>query len=115
VRQAETLTLTILYLAAVTMISTRPFGSASAASTQARAGRFFGSAQAVHTSFINARLRISVTQMVAVRSFDLLLPALASSRSISSTIFLGLALHVLAQVLRHDAGEVHGAAVLHAE
>ena len=37
------------------MISTSAFGSASFASTQARAGRFFGSTQAVHTSFIGAR------------------------------------------------------------
>ena len=68
------------------MISTSAFGSASLASTQARAGRFFASTQAVHTSFIGARLRISVTQMVADRSFDLLEPHFASSRSISSTI-----------------------------
>src|SRR4051812_32837835 len=76
------------YFAAITMISTSAFGSASFASTQARAGRFFGSTQAVQTSFIGARLRMSVTQMVADRTFDLLLPHLASRRSISSTISL---------------------------
>ena len=70
------------------MISTSAFGSASFASTQARAGRFFASTQAVHTSFIGARFRMSVTQMVADRTFDLLEPHFASSRSISSTISL---------------------------
>src|SRR5690349_17800006 len=54
-----------LYFAAITMISTSAFGSASAASTQARAGRFDLSTQAVQTSFIGARLRMSVTQICA--------------------------------------------------
>ena len=73
------------YFAAVTMISTRQAGSASFASTQARTGRFFGSTHAVQTSFSDARLRMSVTQMVAASSFDLLVPAFANSRSISAS------------------------------
>ena len=70
------------------MISTSALASASFASTQARAGRFLGSTQAVHTSFIGARLRMSVTQMVAASSFDLLEPHFASRRSISPSISL---------------------------
>src|SRR5687768_8461859 len=76
------------YRAAITMISTSALGSASFASTQARAGRFLASTQAVQTSFIGARLRMSVTQMVAESTFDLLDPHLASRRSISSRICL---------------------------
>src|SRR6185503_19625431 len=76
------------YFAAVTMISTRALGSASLASMQARAGRFFGSTQALQTSFISARLRMSVTQMVACSTFDLFEPHFASRRSMSSRICL---------------------------
>src|SRR5690606_11074680 len=78
--------LTGRYFAATTMIWTKAFGSASFASTQARAGKFFGSAQAVHASFIAARCRMSVTQMDAESTFDLLDPALARRRSISARI-----------------------------
>src|SRR5438105_440628 len=67
------------------MISTSARGSASFASTQARAGRFLASTHALHTSFIGARLRMSVTQICACRTFDLCEPHLPSRRSISSS------------------------------
>jgi len=53
------------YLQAVTMISTRSRGSASFASTQARAGAAPFGSHAVQTSFMASRKRISVTQIWA--------------------------------------------------
>src|SRR5258708_28804255 len=59
------------YLAQVAMISTSMRGSASFASTVARAGRLAGSAHAVHAAFISSRLRISVTHTLAARILDI--------------------------------------------
>src|SRR5437879_389705 len=70
------------YLAQVTMISTNMRGSASFASTVARAGRFAGSVHAVHAAFISSRLRMSVTHTLAERIFDLLVPEAARIASI---------------------------------
>src|SRR5258708_40362551 len=70
------------YLAQVAMISTSMRGSASFASTVARAGRLAGSAHAVQAAFISSRLRISVTHTLAERIFDLPGPAAASMASI---------------------------------
>jgi len=50
------------------MISTSMRGSASFASTVARAGRLAGSAHAVQAAFISSRLRISVTHTLAEKS-----------------------------------------------
>src|SRR5262249_16991953 len=72
----------VRYLAQVTMISTSMRGSASFASTVARAGRLAGSARAAHVEFISSRLRMSATPTLAERIFDLLVPAAARSASI---------------------------------
>ena len=50
------------HFAAITIISTFQSGMASALHSPARAGGLVGSIQASHTSFIAAKLRISVTQ-----------------------------------------------------
>src|SRR5690242_11991016 len=65
------------YLAAVTMISTLLSGVASLASTVARAGVLPGDTQASQTAFISAKVRISASQILAVSSFDLSVPASA--------------------------------------
>ena len=101
------------FRAAITMISTSAFGSASLASTQARAGRFLASTQAVQTSFIGARLRMSVTQIVRLQHLRLARAALGEQAVDLVQDLLGLALDVLVEVLRDHAGEVDGVAVLH--
>jgi hypothetical protein len=52
-----------VYLQAVTMISTSSRGSARSACTHARAGALPAGSQAVHTSFIASRSRMSFTQI----------------------------------------------------
>src|SRR5690606_35714450 len=79
-RGRENRALTPIQRAAITMISTSARGSASFASTQARAGSAALSTHAVHTSFVGARLRMSLTQISAERSLDLLVPHCASRR-----------------------------------
>ena len=64
------------------MISTSMRGSASFASTVARAGKLAGSTQAVQAAFISSRLRMSVTHTLAERIFDLPVPAAARRASI---------------------------------
>jgi len=68
------------------MISTSVSGVPRRASTQARAGTFFASTQAIHASSIFALSRMPVIQMVALRMRDLLLPASASNLSILARI-----------------------------
>jgi hypothetical protein len=55
----------IVYLYAVTIISTNNSGTAKSALTQARTGGFSGSTQEFHTIFIAAKLLISVIQRLA--------------------------------------------------
>ena len=68
------------------MISTSNFGAASLASTQARAGAQPGATQASQTSFISSKRLMSVSQMVAVKSFVLSVPASARSLSICASV-----------------------------
>ena len=53
---------------------------------QARAGVWPGVTQASHTSFISPTVRMSESQIVAVRSFDLSVPAFARKPSIRERI-----------------------------
>src|SRR5262249_39578711 len=71
------------YLAQMTDISTSMRGSASLASTVARAGRLSGSTQASQTLFMCSRLRISDTQILAERILDLSVPARARTSSMA--------------------------------
>ena len=82
------------YRAAVTRISTRYFGAARRASTQARAGVFPGLTHASQTSFISAKKRMSESQMVAVRILDLSVPARSRRASTCSRIRLVCSLAV---------------------
>ena len=94
------------------MISTRQFGSAIFDSMQARAGRFFPSVQAFHASFMSGRLRMSLTQIVAVSTLDLSEPHSARRRSMFARICCGLAFRVLRLVVGGNAREIGRVAVL---
>src|SRR5262245_27430870 len=72
--------------AAVTRISTILAGDCNLASIQARAGAQPEGTQASQTLFISSTVRMSCSQIVACRSFDLLVPALARSASIAARI-----------------------------
>ena len=65
--------------------STFMFGSLIFAWTVARAGVWPGMTQASQTLFMAAKSEISLSQIVAVRIFDLSLPPLASRESISAS------------------------------
>ena len=69
----------VRYFAAVTRISTILAGDCSRASMQARAGAQPCGIQTSHTLFISSTVRMSCSQIVACTSFDLSVPALASS------------------------------------
>jgi len=58
-------------IAARTMISTKYSGAAILASTVARAGVFLGSTHASHAAFISSKVRISASQTLADKRFDL--------------------------------------------
>src|SRR6185312_8765939 len=63
------------YFAAVTMISTSTSGRARSARTQARQGGLAGSTQSFHTAFICENRAMSLIHRLAVKRFDLLVPA----------------------------------------
>ncbi len=100
------------HFAAMQAISTSIRGSASFASTVARAGRLFGSIHAFHTPFIASRLRMSVTQTFADRIFALLEPALASVASIAASTCLVCPAMSWRQVVGDGAGDEDETAVL---
>src|SRR5262249_25035186 len=72
--------------AAVTLISTILAGDCSRASMQARAGALPEGTQASQTLFISSTVRMSCSQIVACRSFDLSVPAFSRSPSMAARI-----------------------------
>src|SRR5262249_6518640 len=72
--------------AAVTRISTILAGDCSRASMHARAGAQPCGTHASQTLFISSTVRMSCSQIVACRSFDLSVPALARSPSMAARI-----------------------------
>ena len=95
--------------AAVTWISIFFSGPCSSASTQARAGVLPGTTQASHTLFISSTVRMSESQMVAVRSFDLSVPALARNAVDDREDFAGLLGDPLAErLVGGQPGEIDG-------
>src|SRR5262245_17778149 len=71
-----------VYIAASTMISTSSPGPASFDSTVARAGVSPPTTQASQTSFISDHVLMSVSQILALRTFVLSLPACFRTSSI---------------------------------
>src|SRR5918997_2996693 len=74
------------YFAAMTAISTLKAGVASLASTVARAGVLPGDTQASQTAFISWKVAMSVSQIFAMSSFDLSVPASARRLSMIDRI-----------------------------
>src|SRR5262249_39108519 len=72
--------------AAVTRISTILAGDCNRASMQARAGAQPDGTQASQTLFISSTVRMSCSHIVACTSFDLSVPAFASSASMAARI-----------------------------
>src|SRR4051812_2820146 len=75
-------------IAAVSMISTLYFGSASLDSTVARAGALPFETHSAQALFISAKVDMSESQMFAFRILVLSLPAWASVSSICCRMFL---------------------------
>ena len=96
------------------MISTLYCGEASLLSTQARHGVLPGATQASQTAFISSKVAMSESQMLALSSLDLSLPAWASRPSMIARMSLVCSVTEPAgRVARHLARQIDGVAVDH--